>query len=65
MGHLVIGWIGEEASHLPDLTIDGVNPVPRPHLCLAEQNDVLDDRPVVDRRVAAGMNRPDTRVACG
>jgi hypothetical protein len=51
MGHLVIGWTGEEASHLPDLTMNGVD-ASRPHLCLAERNDVLDDRPVVDRSSA-------------
>ena len=52
MGHLVIAWISEEAPHPPDLTIDGMDPVPRPHLCLAQRNHVLDDRSMVSRRAA-------------
>lgn len=52
MGHLVFAWIGEETPYPSDLTVDGMDPVPGPHLCLAQRNNVLDDRPVACRRAA-------------
>ena len=41
--------VDEEALHLPDLTIDGVDPGPRPHLLLTDRNNVLEDRGLPQR----------------
>src|SRR6185312_4363562 len=44
VGHPVIARVDEEALHLPDLTIDGVDLVPGPHLLLTHRNNVFEDR---------------------
>ena len=41
VGHLVIALVDQEALHPPDLTIDGVDPFPRPHLVLTRRKNVF------------------------
>jgi hypothetical protein len=43
-GHPVIARADQEALHPPDLAIDGVDPVPGPHLVLTHRNNVFEDR---------------------
>src|SRR5262249_1398048 len=44
VGPPVLVWVDEEALPLPDLTIDGVDPVPGPPLLLTHRNNVFEDR---------------------
>ena len=49
VGYPVIAGIGEETLHPPDLTVDGVDTITRPHLYLTLRNNVSDDHPPVYR----------------
>src|SRR5262245_23385291 len=49
VGHPVIARADEEALHPPDLTIDGVDRVPGPHLLLTHRNNVFEDRRLPQR----------------
>jgi hypothetical protein len=50
VGHPVVVRVDEEALHLPDLTVDGVDRVTGPHLVLTQRNNVFDHRPAVSWR---------------
>src|SRR6516165_5959035 len=49
VGHPVIARVDEEALHPPDLTIEGIDPVPGPHLLLTHRNNVFEDRRLPQR----------------
>src|SRR5215831_6542758 len=44
VGHPVIARVDEEALHPPDLTIDGVDLLPGPHLLPTHRDNVFEDR---------------------
>jgi hypothetical protein len=60
VGHPVIARIDKEAAHPPDLAIDGMDPIPWPHLVLTHRNNVFDERPPASRNGPMSMNAPPT-----
>jgi len=45
VGHLVVVWIYEDAMHLPDLAIEGMDVIAGTDLCLTHRNNFLDRDP--------------------
>jgi hypothetical protein len=67
VGHMVVGWIHEEALNPPDLTIESMNALTALHVYLTQRDNVLDhDRPAVSQAHAnshTGGGTPDPHAA--